>query len=154
MLGQIFLAVLLSSGAYAAPVPQLPDLSALLGSLGLGGSGAAGLLGSLGGGAAGGFDPLAALGSLASLLPTPKPATDSNGAAFAAWLRNASGPDLRFLGDIFRVPNLEKYIDSYLDWRNVSQVPFIGPLKFGPAPTGCNKYEIIIGEIYLRNGSP
>jgi hypothetical protein len=59
------------------------------------------------------------------------------------------GPDLRPIAALFNVPEIAKYIETYLDWRNVSAVPFIGPLAYGPAPTGCNKYEILIGRILL-----
>jgi hypothetical protein len=56
------------------------------------------------------------------------------------------GWDLRFLADIFKVPNLEKYVDSYLDWRNMSTIPFLGPMAMGPVAIGCNKYELLIGK--------
>jgi hypothetical protein len=49
------------------------------------------------------------------------------------------------------VPNLEKYLDYYLDWRNSSTAPFIGPVTNGPAPKGCSKYEMIIGEFFFES---
>jgi hypothetical protein len=83
-----------------------------------------GLLGSLGGG--GGLD-LEALINLIKPFP---------------------GPDLRPIAALFQVPGITQYIEKYLDWRDVSKVPFIGALEYGPAPTGCNKYEILIGTAW------
>jgi hypothetical protein len=70
------------------------------------------------------------------------------GGGFDLWsfVKNIPGPDLRFLSAIFFVPNIEKYVPTYLDWRNISAVPFIGPMAFGPAPSGCSRYEILIGK--------
>lgn len=60
-------------------------------------------------------------------------------------LGTIQGPDLRRLVKIFDVPNLREYVDGYLDWRDPSKAPFIGPMALGPGPEGCNPYERIIG---------
>src|ERR1700753_1342595 len=60
--------------------------------------------------------------------------------------KKAPGPDLRTIGDIFKVPNIVRYVDYYLDWRNLSKVPFFHPNPFGPAPTSCAKQEVIVAR--------
>ena len=56
------------------------------------------------------------------------------------------GNDYRAMGDIFKVPNLGRYVDQYLDWRNVSEVPFYKPTPMGPAPTSCARHEVIVAR--------
>jgi hypothetical protein len=61
------------------------------------------------------------------------------------WFTSIPGPDLRPVQALFEVPNLDIYVTSYLDMRNISTFPFIGALPFGPAPQECKKHELIIG---------
>jgi hypothetical protein len=98
--------------------------------------------------------PTPQAGDLGALLGGLGGVAGGNAGGFSLWdiIKNIPGPDLRFLSAIFHVPNIEKYVPTYLDWRNISTVPFIGPLAFGPAPTGCNKYEILIGRISFLIG--
>jgi len=56
------------------------------------------------------------------------------------------GPDLRPLQALFEIPNIEKYVTAYLDWRNIGAIPFIGPVPRGPAPEGCSEHELIIAR--------
>jgi len=71
---------------------------------------------------------------------------------FAEALKNPSMPKmLGALGipgleDLWKVPDIQKYAPKYLDFRNISNVPFVAAMKMGPAPTGCSKYEILIAR--------
>jgi hypothetical protein len=53
---------------------------------------------------------------------------------------------LVFLDPLFRIPEIQKYGPLYLDWRNTSTIPFLAPMEFGPIPTGCSAYEVLIGQ--------
>jgi hypothetical protein len=50
------------------------------------------------------------------------------------------------MGDLAGISNLPKYVGSYLDISNMTAFPFIGQIANGPAPTGCAKYEVLMGK--------
>jgi hypothetical protein len=85
----------------------------------------------------------------------------------------ADGPDMRGLADflktpsipkllgsfgikgvepLWNVPGIQEYAKSYLDFRNISNLPFVVAMPYGPSPTGCSPYEILIGRFLLMFG--
>jgi len=49
------------------------------------------------------------------------------------------------LDALWKVPDIQKYAPKYLDFRNISNLPFVVAMPNGPAPTGCSPYEMLIG---------
>jgi hypothetical protein len=65
---------------------------------------------------------------------------------FPQFPKTFMGGLLVFLDPLFKIPEIQKYAPSYLDWRNVSTIPFLAATEYGPVPTGCSPYELIIGR--------
>jgi hypothetical protein len=95
-------------------------------------------------------------GLLAGLIPrTPAGADGPDLRGFATFLKDASIP--RLLGSLgitgleplWKVPEIQKYAPSYMDFRNRSTLPFVMAMPNGPAPTGCSPYEMLIGRFLL-----
>jgi len=106
---------------------------------------------SQGKGGKGGTTPGAGL--LAGLIPrTPAGADGPDLRGFATFLKDASIP--RLLGSLgitgleplWKVPEIQKYAPSYMDFRNRSNLPFVMAMPNGPAPTGCSPYEMLIAR--------
>ncbi len=87
-----------------------------------------------------------------SSAPSTRPSADGPDlTGLASFLKNPSIPKLLSsfgitgVEPLWKVPNIQKYAPAYLDFRNISNVPFVVPMPYGPAPTGCSPYELIIG---------
>ena len=96
------------------------------------------------------------IGGLLSLVgfSTPPGADGPDLRPLAEFLKNPNlgkSQALSFLDPLVKVPEIVKYAPAYLDWRNISQVPFIVAMPYGPKPTGCSPYEILIGMLPLLN---
>jgi hypothetical protein len=138
----------LSFGALINAIPQAPAPEAAKGAAPKGGAPK--------GGAKGGLAGLAGLGSMFS---TPAGADGPDMRGLADFLKNPStGKTLGSLGipgidALWKVPDIQKYAPSYLDFRNMSQLPFIVMMPNGPAPTGCSPYEMLIGMFHSCEAS-
>lgn len=71
--------------------------------------------------------------------------------AYPEFPKSFMGGFLSWLDPLFKVPEIQKYAPTYLDWRNVSTIPFIAPTALGPIPTGCSQYELLIGRYTYRS---
>jgi hypothetical protein len=58
--------------------------------------------------------------------------------------------DLSALPELMNVPELmDKYVSQYLQLNDLSKMPFIAPMPFGPIPEGCSKLELLLGLFTL-----
>jgi hypothetical protein len=110
------------------------------------------------GGAGGKVNTSALMGGINNLLKGKQPGTDGPDLrGIAEFLKDPSIPTmlggaLSFLGPLFKIPDIQKFGASYLDFRNISQLPFVVKMPHGPVPPpGCSQYEMIIGKFPLCN---
>jgi hypothetical protein len=96
------------------------------------------------------------LSGLSSLLPTTPPGADGPDLrGLVDFLRSASVPKLlgsfgiTALDPLFKVPDIQTYGKEYLDFRNISNFPFIVKWQNPKPPTGCSPYEVLIGRFLI-----
>jgi hypothetical protein len=97
-----------------------------------------------------GGQPKGGLGGLLGGTPPGADGPDLRG--LAQFLKTPSIPKLlasfgiKGLDPLWQVPGIQEYAPFYLDFRNISQLPFVVKMPMGPAPTGCSPYEMLIGR--------